>query len=135
MLLSSFTQIIAFPSKSKGEKGKLLLQHLLVLTRRPRRIETADVPKLIQRVETAPLATETTPTMSIEAIADSAREPKSEKVAEKVAKQPKMLVTALPKLSATTTGTPMKTRMASVLDVVLESVKIEREIGLTFSHN
>jgi hypothetical protein len=34
-----------------------------------------------------------------------------------------MMVTALPKLSATTTGTPRKRRMASVLDAVLESVK------------
>jgi hypothetical protein len=34
-----------------------------------------------------------------------------------------MLVTASPKLSATTTATPRKRRMASVLDVVLESMK------------
>jgi hypothetical protein len=34
-----------------------------------------------------------------------------------------VLVTALPKLSATATTTPRKRRMASVLDVVLESVK------------
>jgi hypothetical protein len=34
-----------------------------------------------------------------------------------------MLVTVLPKLSATTTGIPRKRRMASVLDVVLEYVK------------
>jgi hypothetical protein len=43
--------------------------------------------------------------MSIEAIANPAREPESEKVTEKVPEQPKMMVTALPKLSATT-GTP-----------------------------
>jgi hypothetical protein len=48
--------------------------------------------------------------MLIEVIADPAREPESEKVAE----QPTMLVIALPKLSATTTGTPRKRRMASV---------------------
>jgi hypothetical protein len=55
-LLGSFTQITAFPSRGKGEKGKPLLRHLLVrgkakkikvLTRRPRRIEMADVSKLI----------------------------------------------------------------------------------------
>jgi hypothetical protein len=34
-----------------------------------------------------------------------------------------MLVTASPKLSATTTATPRKRRMASVLDFVLESMK------------
>jgi hypothetical protein len=95
-----------------------------VLSRRSRRIETADVPKLIERVETTPLATKTSRVMPIEAIADPAREPKSEKVAEKVPEQPKMMVTALPKLSVTTTGTPTKRRMASVLDAVLEYVKM-----------
>jgi hypothetical protein len=60
------------------------------------------------------------PTMPIEAIADPTRELELEKVAE----QPKMLVTALPKLSGTTTTTPRKRRMASVLDAILESVKM-----------
>jgi hypothetical protein len=66
-----------------------------------------------------PLAIETAPAMPIEAIADPTREPESEKVAEK----PKMLVTTLPKLSVTTTGTPRKRWMASVLDAILEPVK------------
>jgi hypothetical protein len=93
-----------------------------VLTRRPRRIETADVPKLSERVETTPLAIETIPVVPSEAIADLTRELEPEKVAEKVPAQPKMMVTALPKLPATT-RTPRKRRMASVLEVVLESVK------------
>jgi hypothetical protein len=76
-----------------------------VLTRRPRHIETTDVPKLIERAETT-LATEIAPAMPFEAIADLFKEPVSVKVAE----QPKMLVTALPKLSATSTGTPRKRR-------------------------
>jgi hypothetical protein len=79
-----------------------------VLTCRPRRI----------KVLTTPLARETALAMPIEAIADPAREPEPEKVPE----QPKMMVTALPKLSATT-GTPRKSRMASVLEAILESVK------------
>jgi hypothetical protein len=57
--------------------------------------------------------------MSIEASADSVKEPESKKAAE----QPKVLVTALSKLSTTTTTTLRKRRMASVLDAVLESVK------------
>jgi hypothetical protein len=77
---------------------------------------------LIERAETTPLARETIPVMPIEAIVDPAREPEPEKVAKKVPKQPKMMVTALPKLPATT-GTPRKRRMASVLEAVLESVK------------
>jgi hypothetical protein len=56
--------------------------------------------------------------MPVEAIADPTRE-RSEKVAEKIPEQPKMMVTALPKLSATTTGTSRKRRMASVLDAIL----------------
>ena len=53
-------------------------------------------------------------------IADLAREP--EPVTEKVPGQPKMKVAILPKLP-TTTGTPRKRRMASVLEAFLESVK------------
>jgi hypothetical protein len=55
--------------------------------------------------------------MPIEAIADSAREQELEKVAEKMPEQPKMMMTVLPKLSATT-GTPRKRRMTSVLEAV-----------------
>jgi hypothetical protein len=50
--------------------------------------------------------------MPVEAIALPAREPKSEKIAEKVPEQPKMMVTVLPKLSATI-ETPRKRRMVS----------------------
>jgi hypothetical protein len=60
--------------------------------------------------------------MPIESIAVSGKELEPEKVAEKVPEQPKMMVTALPKLPATT-GSPRKRRMASVLEAVLESVK------------
>jgi hypothetical protein len=77
------------------------------------------VPKLIEKAKTVPLATETAPAMPMKAIANPAKEPESKKEAV----QPKMLVTALPKLSVTTTTTPRNRRMASVLDVVLESVK------------
>jgi hypothetical protein len=57
--------------------------------------------------------------MPMKAIADSAKELESEKVAE----QPKMVVTTLPKLPASTTATARKRRMASVLDAILESVE------------
>jgi hypothetical protein len=91
-----------FPVQKQGRKRKVAAststgapktKKIKVLTRRPRCIETVDVLKLIERAETAPLSTQTTPVMPIEAIADLAREPESEKVAEKVAEQPKMLVT------------------------------------------
>jgi hypothetical protein len=61
--------------------------------------------------------------MSIEANTGLVKEPESKKAAE----QPKVLsppaVTGLSKLSSTTTATPRRRRMASVLDVVLESMK------------
>jgi flagellar capping protein FliD len=94
-----------------------------VLTRRPKPVGTADVPKLIESAETAPLATETANAMLIEASTSLVKEPKSEKTAE----QPKVLsppvVTRLPKPSSTITVTTRKRRMASTLDVVLESMK------------
>jgi hypothetical protein len=89
------------------------------LYRRPKPIGTTDALKLIERAETAPLATETAPVMPIEASADLIKEPELEKAAE----QPKVLVTALSKLSAIATTTPRKRRMASFLDAVLESMK------------
>jgi hypothetical protein len=119
-----------FPAPKQGGKRKIATstssgaskpKRAKVLTRRPKRIGTAELPKLIESVEAAPSATESAPDMSIEASADPVKEPKSEKTAE----QPKVLsppaVTGLPKLS--TTITPRKRRMASVLDVVLESMK------------
>jgi hypothetical protein len=63
MLLGLFTQITAFPSKGKGEKRKVAAstssgaskaKKVKVLTRRLKRIETADVPKLIEKAEIAP---------------------------------------------------------------------------------
>jgi hypothetical protein len=62
------------------------------------------------------------PAVSIKAIADSAREPELEKVAENVLEQLKMMVTVLLKLPGAV-GTPRKKRMASVLEAILESVK------------
>jgi hypothetical protein len=78
------------------------------------------VPKLSEKVETTPPDIEAIPVVPIEIIADLDRVP--EAVIEKVPEQPKMKVTILPKLP-TTTGTPRKRRMASVLEAVLESVK------------
>jgi hypothetical protein len=83
---------------------------------------TTDVLKLIGSAEVAPLATETAPAMPIEASAGPVKEPESEKAVE----QPKVLsppaVIGLSKPSSTTTATPRKRRMATVLDV-LESMK------------
>jgi hypothetical protein len=121
-----------FPIRRQGEKRKIAAstssstpkpKRAKVLTHRPKRIGTADVPKLIESAWAAPLPTEIVPTMSIEASTDPVKEPESKKATE----QPKVLsppaVTRLPKPSSTTIATPRKIRMASVLDAVLESVK------------
>jgi hypothetical protein len=94
------------------------------LTRRPKPIGTVEVPKLIEGVEAAPSATETAPAMPIEASTGPVKEPESEKTAE----QPKALsppaVTGLSKPLSTTTANLRKRRMASILDDVLESMKV-----------
>jgi hypothetical protein len=122
----------SFPVRKHGGKRKVAAstssstpkaKRVKVLTCRSKPIGTADVPKLIERTEAAPLAIETAPVMPIKASADPVKEPESEKAAE----QPKMLspaaVTSLPMPSSTTTATPRKRRMGSILDPVLESVK------------
>ena len=78
MLLGLFTLITAFLSASKGKRKAVVstscsapkAKKVKVLTRRLKPIGTADVPKLTKRAEAAPLATETTPVMPIEASAD-----------------------------------------------------------------
>jgi hypothetical protein len=94
-----------------------------VLTRRPRRIETADVPKLIEGVETAPSVVESGHVMPIETCTDLAKEPKLEKAAEQLKVLSPATTTELPKPPSVSMATPRKRRMTSVLDAVLESVK------------
>jgi hypothetical protein len=94
-----------------------------VLTHRPRRIEMADVPKIIEGVEIAPSAAGSGPVMPIETCTDSTEEPKSEKAAEQLKVLSPATTTELLKPSSVSATTPRKRRMASVLDVVLESVK------------
>jgi hypothetical protein len=53
-----------------------------VLTRRPKPIGTAEIPKLIENVKVAPSATETTHASPIEASTGSVKEPESEKAAK-----------------------------------------------------
>jgi hypothetical protein len=95
-----------------------------VLTRRPRHIKTADVIELIERAEVAPYAIEPGHAMSIETSANPAEEPKLEKAAEQLKVLSPTTSTELPKASSISTVTPRKRRMASVLDAVLESVKV-----------
>jgi hypothetical protein len=62
MLLGSFPRLLLSRLEAREEKESRYLdiywmsksKKIKVLTRRPRRIETADVPKLSERVETTP---------------------------------------------------------------------------------
>jgi hypothetical protein len=80
--------------------------------------------KFIESAKVVPLATETVPATPVEASVDPVKEPGPKKTTEE---HPKLLspptMAGLPKLSTTATMTSRKRRMASVLDVVLESVK------------
>jgi hypothetical protein len=91
-----------------------------VLTHRPRRIETTDVPKLSERVATV---TDTGRSMPAEAKSKPVEVPKLEKMTEQLKALSPPCTTELPKPSSIPAVTPMKRRMASVLDVVMESVK------------
>jgi hypothetical protein len=132
MLSGLFIVITAFLFGNKGLKRKIVAsasssapkaKKMKALSRRPRRIETADVPKLVERVELIPSTPESGPAMPIEASTDLAEEPKLEKVADQLKMLSPRATIGLLKPSSVSTMTPGKRRMASVLDAVLESVK------------
>jgi hypothetical protein len=109
------TAALASSSAPKAKKVK-------VLTQRPRRIETVDVPELIERAGVAP-ATEPGHAMLVRASTNPTEEPKSEKATDqlKVSSPPGTIGLAMP--SSVPVVTPRKRRMASMLDAILESVK------------
>jgi hypothetical protein len=91
-----------------------------VLMRRPRRIETAKVPKLIEGSASMSKPSRSVP---VEARTEPAEEPKLEKAKEQLKALSPPCITELPKASRILATTPRKRRMASVLDAVMESVK------------
>jgi hypothetical protein len=118
-----------YPSQKQGKKRKAATsatssasrsKKFKVLTRRPRRIETTDVPKLIEG--SAPIV-EPSRSVSVEARTIPTEEPKLEKAAEQLKALSPPCTTELPKPSSIPATTPRKRRMPSVLDVVMESVK------------
>jgi hypothetical protein len=91
-----------------------------VLTHRPRHIETTEVPKLI---EGSYCASEPWRPAPIEARAKPAEEPESKKSTEKPKALSPLQRMELSKVSKIPATTPKRRRMASVLDVVMESTK------------
>jgi hypothetical protein len=112
------TAASASSSASKAKKVKKVLTH------RPRRIETANVPNLIEGAGTAPSATELGPVMPIKTSTDPAKEPKSEKATEQLKVLSPATTTELLKPSSVSATTPRKRIMASLLDAILESINM-----------
>jgi hypothetical protein len=90
------------------------------LTHRPKRIETDEVPKLI---EGSASISKPSRSMLVEAKTGPTEEPKLKKAAEQLKTLSPPCDTELPKASRIPATTPRKRRMASVLDAVMESVK------------
>jgi hypothetical protein len=92
-----------------------------VLTHRPKRIESVEVPRPI---EGSSFVTEPSRSANVEARTEPAEGPELKEAAE----QPKALSLLreieLPKASRIPTATPRKKRMARVLDAVMESIKV-----------
>jgi hypothetical protein len=118
-----------YPSRKQGKKRKVATsmtsgtsrsKKVKVLTHRPRRIETAEVSKLI---EGSASMSEPSRSMPIEARTSVTEEPKMEKTAEELKVLSPPYAKELPKVSNISIATPRKRRMSSVLDVVMESVK------------
>jgi hypothetical protein len=119
-----------YPSRKQGKKRKTATsttssasksKKVKVLTHRPKRIETAEAPKL---VEGSTFVFEPSRSMPLEAKTGPAEEPKL----KEATKQPKALSppreTELTKASRIPVTTPRKRRMASVLDAIMEFVKV-----------
>jgi hypothetical protein len=118
-----------YPSRKQGKKRKAATlatssapksKKVKVLTRRPRRIETAEVLKLI---EGSASMSEPSQSVPVEAKTEPAEEPKLEKGAVQLKALSPPCITELPKASRIPTTTPRKRRMASVLDAIMESIK------------
>jgi hypothetical protein len=110
------TAASASSSAPKAKKVKFL-------TRRPRCIETTDVPELIECEGVAPSTTEPGHAVLVEASTNLAEEPNLEKAADQLKVLSPSGTIGLPKPSSVPAVTPRKRRTASVLDAVLESIK------------
>jgi hypothetical protein len=118
-----------YPPQKQGKKRKATTsstssasrsKKVKVLMHRPRCIEMVDVPKLI---EEAPPIVEPSRSVPVKARTKPAEEPKLEKAAEQLKAVSPPCTMELPKPSSIPAATPRKIRMASVLDVVMESTK------------
>ena len=93
----------------------------MVLTHRPKRVETAEEPRPIAGSSSVSEPIQSTPA---EARTELAKETELKKAAEPSKASSPLQETELPKVSKIPAATPKRRRMASVLDVVMESTKV-----------
>jgi hypothetical protein len=119
-----------YPSKKQGNKRKTVAsaisdtskpKKVKVLTHRPKHVETTEEPRPIEGssvskpIHSSPAKTRT----------KSAEEPKLKRAAEPPKALSPLQDTELPRVSKIPAATPKRRRMASVLDAVMEFVKVQ----------
>jgi hypothetical protein len=118
----------SYPSRKQGKKRRAAtsvisttpkLKKVNVLTHRPKRTKTAEEPRLAEGSSVV----ESSHPATAEARVESAEEPISKIAAEQPKTSSSLLEAELPKVQKIASITPKRRRMASVLDVVMESSK------------
>jgi hypothetical protein len=148
-----YTMIIAIPRESRERRGNRRFGHfccaegknIMVLTHRPRYIETATLPKLDEGTSSIAEGEQPTPAAPREDLSELPKVPAigpaktlkfGVEAKEEVAKEPKLgekvglpkilsppADSGLPKITRAPTITPKRRRMASVLDTVMETTR------------
>jgi hypothetical protein len=120
-----------YPSRKQGKKRKIAAsaisstskpKKVKVLTHRPKRIETAEVPRPIEGSSSVSKPSRSAPA---EARTESAREPELKTTSEQQKALSPLRETELPRASKILAATPRRRRISSVLDAVMESVKVQ----------
>jgi hypothetical protein len=120
-----------YPSQKQGKKRKTAAsaisnkpkpEKVKVLTHHPKRVETTVEPRPIEGSSSVSEPIHSTPA---EARIESAVEPKLKRAAEPPKASSPLQETELPRVSKIPVATPKRRRMASVLDAIMESVKVQ----------
>jgi hypothetical protein len=120
-----------YPSQKQGKKRKTAasaisntpkLEKVKFLTHHPKRVETTVEPRPIEGSSSVSEPIHSTPA---EARIESAVEPKLKRAAEPPKASSPLQETELPRVSKIPVATPKRRRMASVLDAIMESVKVQ----------
>jgi hypothetical protein len=100
----------------------LKLKKVKVLTHRPKRVEMAEEPRPIEGSSSVSKPSRSAPA---EARTESTIEPELKTTSEQSKALSPLQETELPRASKIPTATPRRRRKASVLDAVMESVKVQ----------